>query len=73
MRSMLIIIIPHLINPKLRKDLIEIYRSGELKERLEINGLVLKELGYKDTPKSRNDIDALVIPSDYEERDDLED
>lgn len=60
--------------PEIKKRLNrDTYRSGESKERSEINGLVLKELGYKDTPKSRNDIDALVMPSDYEEYDDLED
>lgn len=43
------------------------YKPQGEKERSKVNGLVLKELGYKDTPKSRNDIDMLVMPQDLDE------
>lgn len=54
-------------NPKIKQKLGNgsMYRNPDPKERSEINGLVLKELGYKDTPKSRNDIDTLVVSGYY--------
>lgn len=45
----------------------DMYLYGGPEERSEVNGLVLKELGYKDTPKSRNDIDMLVMPQDLDD------